>query len=184
MSDDFADEPFIDMSAYEVPVTDGYKNGIAVTNSIDVIREAEAQGFVAVRPGLNQLQLDIDDDAAYQTYVRNSGILRKYWLVKDVQERPSKSGQSGHRHITITLGRNVSDVERIALQAVLGSDLKREQFSLVRILEKDPLPTLFFEKDNGGWVAIRLGESSRLSGSPATKIFSFKNSNGHGSKNR
>jgi len=31
--------------------------------------------------------------------------------------------------------------------------LKREQFGLVRILEKDPFPTLLFEKDNDEYKA-------------------------------
>jgi len=48
--------------------------------------------------------------------------------------------------VVVTLERNVEPMERILIQAFLGSDLKREALSWVRIVNNDPNPTLFFEK--------------------------------------
>ena len=46
----------------------------------------------------------------------------------------------------VNLPCDVANVERIALQAVLGSDRMREFLSLYRHLNGDTDPTLFFEK--------------------------------------
>lgn len=54
--------------------------------------------------------------------------------------------RNGRAHIYIQFPRPLSDAERIALQASMGSDRKRELLSLSRILGgTDRQPTTFFE---------------------------------------
>jgi hypothetical protein len=58
---------------------------------------------------------------------------------------PSPSRAPWHYHITVTLGRKLSNLERIALQSVAGSDPMRELMSFRRACRGDSDPTLFFE---------------------------------------
>jgi len=124
----------------------GEESKFAVPDSRTAIEEAKKQGLVPVFPGPNQLQIDIDSDAQFAVYKRNKDIVHQYWGIVHEMIELSKSGGE-RRHITLTLKGTVGVLERIGLQAVLGSDLKREQFSLVRVLQKDAHPTLFFEKE-------------------------------------
>lgn len=114
------------------------------------ISGAEANGHTVVFPAVNQLQIDIDDEAGYAIYSANLELLQRYYHTESIIETPSKSG--GHcRHITITLRENLrSDTERIVLQACLGSDLKREFLSFARVLHRDAHPTLFIEDSPTG----------------------------------
>lgn len=118
----------------------------AVPDSNSAIREAKTSGLVPVFPGPNQLQIDIDNDVQFAVYKKNKDIVHQYWGIVHELIAPSKSGGE-RKHITLTLKGPVGVLERIGLQAVLGSDLKREQFSLVRVLQNDAHPTLFFEKE-------------------------------------
>jgi hypothetical protein len=108
-------------------------------------REAAALGLVLVEPGPNELQIDIDDYESEKVFYTNLEILGRYISVVSSVVIPSKSG-GVRKHITVTLVREVTPLERIALQAVLGSDRKREVLSLIRVFQGDENPTLFFEK--------------------------------------
>lgn len=100
-------------------------------------------------PKPNELFVDIDnarDFTRFKTLVemidRVEGVAR--WV-----DTPSASGGQ-HRHIVVTLTRNVTEFERIALQAMLGSDLKREILSYERHKRgSHPHPTVFFEPKPG-----------------------------------
>lgn len=102
--------------------------------------------FHLVFPKDNELQLDIDDDAAYAAFER------VYELLNDMSRglcsytsTPSKSGLP-KRHVTVTLPFEVDAAARITLQACLGSDGKRELLGWRRLLAGDLTPTLFIEK--------------------------------------
>lgn len=49
-------------------------------------------------------------------------------------------------HVTVTWPKPLNDPERIALAAVLGSDLIRELLSLIRHFAGSRYPQLFFER--------------------------------------
>lgn len=99
-----------------------------------------------VIPKKNQLQIDIDNDLQYAIYEKNLPILKEFYIVLGATETPSKSGEEARKHITVDLRDDVDDKERLILQAFLGSDLRREFLSFMRIKNSDPIPTLFFEK--------------------------------------
>lgn len=59
---------------------------------------------------------------------------------------PSKT--PGHEHVYIHAPHDLDPIMRIALQAILSSDRKREALSLLRVINKsDRPPTCFFEND-------------------------------------
>ena len=114
-------------------------------NSQRAIDEALQFGLSVVFPKDNELQLDIDNEHSFQLYMKQADILKKYIGVEGYKVEPSRSGLP-KLHITITLSRTVSTLERLALQAMMGSDRVRELLGFVQYLNNDPHPVLFLEK--------------------------------------
>lgn len=110
------------------------------------VEQAEKSGLSIVFPASNELQLDIDDWAGLGVLADLTPLLEKHWGPVTRREHTSKSDNPKKRHVTLTLEKPLTDLERIALQACLGSDRKRELLSLVRVKIGDPHPTLFYER--------------------------------------
>jgi len=91
--------------------------------------KAKLLGLVVVCPKSNQLFIDIDDASSMRRFVRCVLRLRGVSYIV----RPSPSGLPGHYHITLAMPRTVTPLERIALQAILGSDSMRELLSWLRL---------------------------------------------------
>ena len=110
-------------------------------------RDAKAKegNLDIVFPKSNELQIDIDNEHSYQVFKNQIVILRKYISVTNIEEHESKGGLPG-RHITVTLFKDVTMIERLALQAMLGSDRIRELLGYIRYDRKEPRPTCFFER--------------------------------------
>lgn len=98
-----------------------------------------------VYPKDNELFLDLDSNAAATLFANQVEMLRKFIYIVDVEVRPSKSGLP-NRHAVVTLNFNLSEPERLALQASLGSDRRCELLRYKLYFEGDPHPTLFLEK--------------------------------------
>lgn len=104
-----------------------------------------------VKPEANQLQLDIDNEEAFDTYVnRVTEYIKHSGLTVYQEVHYSKSGYP-NRHITLT----VTDAhdnpyvfdewERLALQFALGSDPIRETLNSWRLLTGSSNPSRLFE---------------------------------------
>jgi len=113
--------------------------------SRDAFEYTQSEGLGFRFPLANELFVDIDDSAAQAEFDRNYQILRGPFGFQTTVVTASRRKPNG-KHIVVKMNRNVSAIERIALQAALGSDPTREAHSLVRYVDNDPLPTLFFEK--------------------------------------
>jgi hypothetical protein len=107
--------------------------------------DAKAKGCVIVLPGVREAFVDIDSLDAYAVFDKHAVKLAEVLPFTYVR-RPSPSGRDGHFHVTCTFERDLTPVERITIQAVLGSDLMRELLSFRRYVTGDAAPTLFFEK--------------------------------------
>lgn len=110
----------------------------------DPFVEAQKSNLMAVLPKRNELQIDLDSEQAYAQFLRAFSVMSRYRSLEIVSLQWSKSG-APHRHIYIKTTR-VSDKTRVALQAMLGSDVVRENLSMQRIACKMKNPTVFFEK--------------------------------------
>lgn len=93
-----------------------------------------------------QLQLDLDTEESYLYFMQELRKLEKDcdWHFK-LHVSPSKSGLP-KRHATLTSKKPMPIWQRIALQAVLGSDPMRELLNAKRVLLDDPFPVAFFEQ--------------------------------------
>lgn len=113
----------------------------------DAARGAQARGNVIVYPEDNELFIDIDSEQHFNTFRECWAIFKQHCASAEYIERSSPSGEKFHYHVVVKLPFMVDATERIAMQAALGSDPKREILSLVRLLLKgDTKATLFYEK--------------------------------------
>ena len=123
------------------------KKSCPALNSEDAIAWASANNLKVVLPTEFQLLIDIDSQNDRETFDQNFDLVDSIYGVVDSVETRSRSGDSAKSHIVLTLKTPLkSTTERVALQAVLGSDRRREAHSLQRIFLGEKNPTLFFEK--------------------------------------
>ena len=117
------------------------------TNLDAVQRWAEARALDVVFPNEDELFIDIDNASDAKEFERNRDLIDSAYGILGVKVTPSRSGGT-KKHYVVTIARKVrTPLERIALQAILGSDRRREANSLRRhILDGELTPTLFFEK--------------------------------------
>lgn len=117
--------------------------------------QAKAKGCVVVEPKPNELFIDIDREEDLEFFHKNIVHVAKRCSLT-VEMRPSL--RKGHFHVVVRFAdRELMLWERIAFQAVLGSDRVRELISVFRLLDGDKAPTLFFEKPEA--VRLRAMES-------------------------
>jgi len=113
------------------------------------LRKAKNKGLRIIEPKANELQIDLDGIRAIHTYGLQYWILERGGLTKGWKGRMSvsRSNKKTHVHITITMPKNIDHFQRIALQAILGSDLRREAFNICRVTRGNKYPIVFFEKE-------------------------------------
>lgn len=101
-----------------------------------------------VYPQNNQLQVDIDDEESYKLFCERFDNLSPFFGKENINivDTPSKSGLP-KRHITITVSNwYFTEVNRLLLQVLLGSDSNREWLGCLRVLDIGKSKTCFFEK--------------------------------------
>ena len=104
---------------------------------------ADENGQIVVYPAKNECQLDIDSEEHLKRYKERLSKLRDYFPMVKAKQTPSR--QKGHYHVTLQFSRDLTMWQRIALQAVLGSDERRELLNCIRALNGDKNPTRLFE---------------------------------------
>lgn len=108
---------------------------------------AKERGCKVVYPGPRELFVDIDSQYSLEQFDKCLGVLQTIEQATITRKTPSPSGKPYKFHIVVELKRDLLPLERVLLQACLGSDPAREMLSLRRVLNKDQTPTLFFEKE-------------------------------------
>jgi len=112
-------------------------------SSEDSKKHAERHNLIVHPADNNELQIDLDTSEQEEHYRKILPSVADVYDIKDIVETPSKSGKL---HARIFLAYPLSIEERIALQAILGSDPKKELCSLRNWLKGDEMPILLFEK--------------------------------------
>jgi hypothetical protein len=115
-------------------------------NSQRAVDQALREGLDVVYPQDNELQIDIDNEHSKRLLENQLLILNKFVGPCNYISNASKSGEKWKMHITLVFDRTFTNLERIGLQAMLGSDRVRELLSYVKLCNGDPHPTLFLEK--------------------------------------
>jgi hypothetical protein len=108
-------------------------------------RAARDKGLSVVKPSKHELFIDIDNDEDLAHYEAMCDVMDSALLPVHEVRRTRSSG--GNWHIVAKTAQELTPIERIALQAALGSDRKRELLSILRIWREPGVPpTVFFEK--------------------------------------
>lgn len=112
--------------------------------TVEAVEKAIAEGCEVVYGSDLTLLLDLDTPESVATYRSRENYLVNRYKVdpRHAQEWPSKSG---NLHVVIHLGVTASILERIALQAILGSDANREMLSLGDIRDDHANPIMLFK---------------------------------------
>jgi hypothetical protein len=90
------------------------------------------------------LLLDLDNDHALNEFQRVRPVVEQVYPFKSVERYPSRNGNG--EHVIIKLVSPVMDtIERLLLQAALGSDGKREVLSRYRVARGHLTPSVLFK---------------------------------------
>lgn len=112
------------------------------------LKRAKENGLVIIEPKPNEIQIDIDGMAELTFYQQQIRVLRANLKTAQTWTEDIKASKTpGRFHITLTTHKPIDHVLRVALQAILGSDIRRECFNLCRVLNGNKYPIVFFEKD-------------------------------------
>jgi len=105
---------------------------------------ARDRGCVVVCPSAREIFLDIDSEADMEFFEKQREILEQK---ESVHVGISHSKTPGHYHVVITFTRVLDPWEKVALQACLGSDRKRELLAAT-VKKSGNLPghNVFFER--------------------------------------
>lgn len=133
--------------------------------------KAKADGLEIIIPGLHQIQLDIDRPwPLEQTYLDRKvkevrelihnrdakmiSVLFRFDEEFSIERHEAWRSAGGNIHVMLTLNRKIELQDRIALQAILGSDPMRELCNLrrARCSAEDPIalfrPVTATQKEN------------------------------------
>lgn len=118
--------------------------GTDVENEV-AIAQAWINNLIVVYPKPNELFIDIDNATSINRFYEITCLVHK--LYNSFTERWCQSRSGGeHKHLYVTLNKEVTPMERILLQLACGSDPKRELLSLDRLKAGNQNPTIFFER--------------------------------------
>lgn len=105
---------------------------------------ADDNGLVIIQSRGDVLQFDIDDIDAMKDFEQMLPILRK---ITRVDERIETKSKNGRKHVYLKTDVQFLPEERIAIQACMGSDRKRELLSLRNVRENRELPIFLYETE-------------------------------------
>lgn len=113
----------------------------------DPVAVAAKLGLAVVLPKRNQLLIDLDSDSHERVFEHMVDVLRSNGVSVVVDRITESAGGNKHAYVTFYGVGEISKEMRVALQASMGSDRKRELLSALRILKKTRKePTVFFER--------------------------------------
>lgn len=113
--------------------------GVAQTKQ-EIEDAAEELGLTCMFPLDSEVQIDLDEDAVLQENVLRALCRNGLQMLLKLET----TSKSGNKHVYIRFNRALSQIERTAIQAVLGSDLMREALAIVRIFAGcDPCSAMF-----------------------------------------
>lgn len=115
-------------------------------NRIAYVNRKKQEGYSIFYPEENELLLDIDSENDLQRCKLSISRMEDE-LQEDLPFTVFESKTPGHYHVSIKFPRKIDMLERIALQAVLGSDRVREMLSLFRLWQGEAHPSLLARKN-------------------------------------
>jgi hypothetical protein len=107
--------------------------------------KAAAEDLDIIFPQNDELQIDLDNEHSFILFQNQMHVLQHHEKGISWKVTTSRNGPPG-RHVTVQLEWKVTPLERIGLQAILGSDRIRELLGYIRLRRGETHTTLFFER--------------------------------------
>jgi hypothetical protein len=107
------------------------------------VAKARRDGFDVVWPELDQVLLDLDDQNAMEHYERILPMAKDIFGAVERRRWRSKSGQGWH--VVVEVDHELTAIQRVALQAAMGSDRKRELMATARAMRRDEHVSVLFK---------------------------------------
>lgn len=112
---------------------DNIKPSEYLTDQAPEVMAKKRGGLNVIRPQSNELFIDIDDKYSLARFYAAWPLISEEFPGSFIMH-PSPSGEPHKQHIIVTLTKDVDTLTRLALQAILGSDPKREALGILRML--------------------------------------------------
>jgi len=106
--------------------------------------EARAVGCVVVEAKDRDIFIDLDSQQ--DQYVMEAILALFRENLQHIEVVKISRSRNGNKHAYLRASWPLTATERVLLQAVLGSDRKREALAYLRILDNAPIVSCFFEK--------------------------------------
>jgi acyl carrier protein len=147
--------------------TEGIKKMLADSGQLDA--------YVIVPADDYTIQIDLDEIADVKKFQKHHAILSKH-IKLDLSNMVYTRSKSMRWHVTIKLKEAVSDLERVLIQTVLGSDIVRELMNYIGVKKEHKNPILLLERKEE-WEKVtnlKVDESKAIppatSNEPLTKL--------------
>lgn len=107
------------------------------------IENAIAAGMTIIKGNDNTILLDLDTKAGQKQFLDNLEMVDDKFDAIAIEAWASKSG-AGRCHVKLLIRNGANAAQRVALQAILGSDPKREIFGIWKLANGIEEPNLLF----------------------------------------
>lgn len=109
------------------------------------LRRARSE-YVVIIPTDRELQIDLDGPEALRRYGWQFEMFKRNGLADGWKEKVLPSKTPGHVHVIITMPQPMKLKNRIAVQTILGDDIKRAAFNWIRACKRSRVPIALFRK--------------------------------------
>jgi hypothetical protein len=117
--------------------------GKTIVDTVERLQQDTGEQFEVVMGELDLLTLDLDSNAALWVYEQNLKILQEHMVAVETGRWTSKSGEG--THVTVRIEFPMEAEARAGLQAMLGSDPKRELLGYLNVSNRDEEPFALFK---------------------------------------
>lgn len=140
----YVEDP-VELADLELKIETGNKELLVYEDDAEKAeKKADALGLEMVLPDTNEVQIDLDSPGDIKVMRDGLKILKN--KNEGYQFNKLTTSKSNNKHVYIKFDRTFKPMERIVVQACLGSDRKRELLGMMRVLNgTSDKPSLMFE---------------------------------------
>lgn len=130
------------LDSFKFEKADDNRRDYPIDTTSTAINKAKGEGLLPVIPRDDMVMLDFDQPTPPDDLIDRLQMVDRFFNITRVTTTTSKSGNV---HVYVWMLEPLHEVTRVALQAILGSDWKKEALSLGRLKTHGPGAVVLFE---------------------------------------